>query len=76
MDETVITVANQTQVPARLRRRFGAQAGDTVVWEETADGARVRFRRTHRLGDLIGLAPGSARGDSVRAKRGAQRGGR
>lgn len=72
----MITIANQTQVPARLRRRFGAHAGDTVVWEETPEGAKVRFRKTHRLADLVGLAPGASRGDSVRAKRGAQRGGR
>ncbi|HLE46699.1 MAG TPA: hypothetical protein VI818_00250 [Candidatus Thermoplasmatota archaeon] len=74
--ETTITRANQTQVPASIRARHRVQAGDRVIWEESESGdVQVRFRRRATLRDLVGLAPGAARGDSVAAKRRAQRGG-
>ena len=72
--ETKVTEANQTQVPAGIRSRHHVGPGDLVVWEEMPDGTvRVRFRRKHTLRDLVGLAKGAARGNSVEAKRRAQR---
>ena len=76
MGETVITAANQTQVPADLRAKYGLAPGDLVVWEEETEGTvRVRFRSRHRLEDLVGAFPGGAGGDAVVAKKTAQRGG-
>ncbi|HKZ58356.1 MAG TPA: AbrB/MazE/SpoVT family DNA-binding domain-containing protein [Candidatus Thermoplasmatota archaeon] len=72
--ETKVTEANQTQVPAALRTKYGVGPGDVLVWEETADGeVRVRFRHRHRLEDLIGLVKRSRGGDAVRDKKRAQR---
>jgi AbrB family looped-hinge helix DNA binding protein len=72
--ETKVTEANQTQVPAELRARFGVGPGDLLVWEETADGeVRVRFRHRHELKDLVGLVARGRGGDSVRDKKRAQR---
>jgi bifunctional DNA-binding transcriptional regulator/antitoxin component of YhaV-PrlF toxin-antitoxin module len=75
-----VTEANQTQVPAEIRARFGVSPGDVLVWEETPGGElRVRFRRKHRLQDLVGLAgkypPRSSEHDfdAVRDKKRAQR---
>jgi bifunctional DNA-binding transcriptional regulator/antitoxin component of YhaV-PrlF toxin-antitoxin module len=72
--ETKVTGANQTQVPAKLRIKYGVGPGDVLVWEETAEGeVRIRFRRRHKLEDLIGLVKGSRGGDAVRDKKRAQR---
>lgn len=72
--ETKVTESNQTQVPAGLRAKHGIGPGDLVVWEETAKGeVRVRFRRRYTLADLVGIAPGAGGGDSVAAKKRAQR---
>ncbi len=72
---TKVTDANQTQVPAELRHKFGIEPGDLVVWEETEDGeVRVRFRRKKTLWDIVGIAPGAGGGDAVEAKKRAQRG--
>lgn len=72
---TKVTDANQTQVPADLRHRFGVEPGDIVVWEADEDGeVRVRFRKKRTLWDLEGIAPGSGVGDAVEAKKRAQRG--
>lgn len=72
--ETRVTEANQTQVPAVLRTKYGVGPGDVLVWEETADGeVRVRFRHRHKLEDLVGLVKGSRGGDAVRDKKRAQR---
>lgn len=76
MSETVITAANQTQVPADLRARFKLGPGDLVVWEEAKDGAVVRFRRRYRLDDLVGAFKGGPGGDAVADKKRVQRGGR
>lgn len=73
--ESKVTDANQTQVPAEIRARFGVAPGDVVVWEETPEGdLRVRFRKRYRLEDLTGLAKGGRGGDAVADKRRAQRG--
>jgi bifunctional DNA-binding transcriptional regulator/antitoxin component of YhaV-PrlF toxin-antitoxin module len=72
--QTRVTKANQTQVPAELRARYQIGPGDVVVWEETSHGIQVRFRPRRTLRDLIGIAPGIAGGDSVAAKKRAQRG--
>lgn len=75
MAETKVTDSLQTQVPAEVRRKFKVAAGDVVVWEPAADGTvRVHFRHQRTLADLVGLAPDIAKGDSVKAKRQAQRG--
>lgn len=76
-DETTILASGQTQVPARMRRKTGAKAGDRLVWEEMKDGS-YRVRVAHRAGleGLVGMADGLAQGDSVAAKKWAQRGGR
>lgn len=72
--ETKVTDSNQTQVPASLRAKHNVAPGDLVVWEENESGEiRVRFRSRQKLRDLVGIAPGAARGDSVAAKRRAQR---
>ncbi len=72
--ETKVTDANQTQVPAELRAKFGVGPGDVLVWEETAAGeVRVRFRRRHKLPDLVGAFHGGGRTDAVQDKKRAQR---
>lgn len=72
--ETKVTEANQTQVPATLRAKFGIGPGDVIVWEETASGeVRVRFRRRRTLQDLVGLVDRGHGGDALRDKRRAQR---
>lgn len=77
--ESKVTDGNQTQVPAEIRARYGISPGDVVVWEETPEGElRVRFRRRHKLGDLVGALgretpkPTRAR-DAVADKKRAQR---
>jgi len=73
--ETKVTEANQTQVPAELRSKYGVGPGDVLVWEETADGEiRVRFRHRHTLEGLVGLVRSGRAGDAVRDKKRAQRG--
>ncbi|MGQ0535627.1 MAG: AbrB/MazE/SpoVT family DNA-binding domain-containing protein [Methanobacteriota archaeon] len=77
--ETKVTEANQTQVPAALRAKYGVRPGDVLVWEDTPDGeVRVRFRRRYALRDLVGAfpaRPGRRRShDAVRDKKRAQRG--
>lgn len=78
--ESKVTDANQTQVPAEVRARYGVSPGDVMVWEETPDGElRVRFRRKYKLEDLAGLVgkyPSRSKGpfDAVRDKKRAQRG--
>jgi bifunctional DNA-binding transcriptional regulator/antitoxin component of YhaV-PrlF toxin-antitoxin module len=72
--ETKVTEANQTQVPAALRAKYGVGPGDVLVWEETADGeVRVRFRRRRTLEDLVGMVRDSRGGDALRDKKRAQR---
>jgi bifunctional DNA-binding transcriptional regulator/antitoxin component of YhaV-PrlF toxin-antitoxin module len=72
--ETKVTDANQTQVPAEFRTKYGVGPGDVIVWEETDDGElRVRFRHRHKLEDIVGLVQGSQGGDAVRDKKRAQR---
>ncbi len=76
-DETVVTQSNQTQVPARVRRENHIEPGDRLIWEGSRRGTiQVRVRKRGRIEDIIGIAPGAARGDSVAAKKRAQRGGR
>lgn len=73
--ETKVTEANQTQVPADIRAKFGVEPGDLLVWEESDQGdVRVRFRHRRELGDLVGLIHGGRGGDAVRDKKRAQRG--
>jgi bifunctional DNA-binding transcriptional regulator/antitoxin component of YhaV-PrlF toxin-antitoxin module len=72
--ETKVTDANQTQVPAEVRAKHKIGPGDLVVWDEAPDGSlRVSFRRRHTLRDMVGFATGASDGDSVEAKRRAQR---
>jgi AbrB family looped-hinge helix DNA binding protein len=72
--QTKVTDANQTQVPAELRSKFGVRPGDVLVWEEMPDGEiRVRFRRRRTLEDLVGLIDRGKGGDAVRDKKRAQR---
>lgn len=72
--ETKVTDANQTQVPAQIRSKHHVGPGDLVVWEEMPDGSlKVFFRRRHTLRDMVGFARGAAQGNSVEAKRDAQR---
>lgn len=74
---TKVTEANQTQVPAELRRKHDVEPGDLVVWEETPDGeVRIRFRKRRSIWDIADVAPGAGGGDAVEAKRDAQRGDR
>ncbi len=73
--ETKVTDANQTQVPAVLRRKYGVEPGDAVVWEETEEGEiRVRFRKRHEPEDLVGAFSGGRGGDALEDKDRAQRG--
>lgn len=73
--ESKVTDANQTQVPAEVRARYGVSPGDIVVWDVTPDGElRVRFRRKYQLKDLVGLIKGGTGGDAVVDKKRAQRG--
>jgi len=74
--ETVITAANQTQVPADLRAKYRLGPGDVVVWEEEAGGVVVRFRPRHRPEDLVGAFGGGRGGNAVADKKRAQRAGR
>ncbi|HEX9815773.1 MAG TPA: AbrB/MazE/SpoVT family DNA-binding domain-containing protein [Candidatus Thermoplasmatota archaeon] len=76
-EETTVTDSNQTQVPSRVRREYHIEPGDRLIWERGGGGTiRVRVRKRGRIEDLVGIAPGAARGDSVEAKKRAQRGGR
>lgn len=76
MDETTLLQSGQTQVPARVRKAFGASAGDRIVWEPMRDGSfRVRIEPRKGLRGLVGAAKG-LKMDAVAAKKQAQRGGR
>lgn len=71
---TKVTDANQTQVPAELREKYGVKPGMVVVWEDVGGGeVRVSFRPRRTLRDLVGIAPNIPH-DSVAAKKRAQRG--
>ena len=77
--ETRLTEANQTQVPAQFRARFGLGPGDVVVWEEVDGEIHIRFRKRYRLEDLVGAfeshpKTGELRPDAVADKKRAQRG--
>ena len=44
-------------LPVALRRRLAIEAGDDLVFEETADGAAMRVVHRRRLGDFLGALP-------------------
>ncbi|MFA5860807.1 MAG: AbrB/MazE/SpoVT family DNA-binding domain-containing protein [Candidatus Thermoplasmatota archaeon] len=72
--ETKVTDANQTQVPAEIRTKHKVGPGDIVIWDEHPDGSlTVHFRRRHTLRDMVGFAKSATKGNSVEAKRRAQR---
>lgn len=76
--ETKLTDKFVTQVPAAIRKDEDLQPGETVLrWRRVGPGRyEVLFRKRKSLDDLIGLAPGASGGDSVKAKKWAQQGGR
>ncbi len=43
-----LTIKSQATVPARVRKRLNLKPGDTVIFEETADGA-VCIRKAEPL---------------------------
>jgi len=54
-ETTRITRKGQTTIPQELRRKYGLEPGDTVVWEETDDGIVVKKRElTEARGLLAG----------------------
>jgi len=76
--ETKLTDKYVTQVPASIRKEEDLQPGETVLrWRKIGPGRyEVLFRKRKSLDDLVGLAPGASGGDSVKAKKWAQAGGR
>jgi antitoxin PrlF len=52
-----VTSKGQVTLPVALRRRLAIEAGDDLVFEETADGAAVRVVHRRRLGDFLGAMP-------------------
>lgn len=54
---TRVTSKGQVTLPVALRRRLAIEAGDDLVFEETADGAAVRVVHRRRLGDFLGAVP-------------------
>lgn len=77
MMETTVTDKNVTQVPAQLRKDEGVEPGTVLRWRKVGPGRyEVSFRKKLTLGDVAGIAPGVSGGDSVKAKKWAQAGGR
>ena len=54
---TRVTSKGQVTLPVALRRRLAIEAGDDLVFEETADGAAVRVVHRRKLGDFLGAVP-------------------
>jgi antitoxin PrlF len=54
---TRVTSKGQVTLPVALRRRLAIEAGDDLVFEETADGAAMRVVHRRRLGDFLGAVP-------------------
>lgn len=78
MSETTrITRKGQTTIPQELRKKYGLEPGDTVVWEETDDGIVVKKTgQTEARGLLAGEMSEDERravaeelGNEIRAKR-------
>jgi bifunctional DNA-binding transcriptional regulator/antitoxin component of YhaV-PrlF toxin-antitoxin module len=44
-------------LPVALRRRLAIEAGDDLVFDETADGVAMRVVHRRRLGDFLGAVP-------------------
>lgn len=57
MVRTRVTSKGQVTLPAAFRKRLDIQAGDDLVFEETADGAVVRVVHRRRLQDFLGAVP-------------------
>jgi AbrB family looped-hinge helix DNA binding protein len=76
-ETTRITRKGQTTIPQELRRKYGLEPGDTVVWEETDDGIVVKkTEKTEARGLLAGEMSEDERravaeelGDEIRTKR-------
>lgn len=77
---TRITRKGQTTIPQRLREKYDLEPGDTVVWEETADGIVVRKEETTDARGLLadGLSEAEREdlaaelSDEIREKRDAE----
>jgi len=41
-ETTRVTDKGQTTIPQSLREKYGIEAGDTVIWEDTDEGLVVR----------------------------------
>jgi len=54
---TRVTSKGQVTLPVALRRRLAIEAGDDLVFEETADGAAMRVVHRRVLGDFLGALP-------------------
>jgi AbrB family looped-hinge helix DNA binding protein len=52
-----VTSKGQVTLPVALRRRLAIEAGDDLVFEETADGAAMRVVHRRRLGEFLGAVP-------------------
>jgi AbrB family looped-hinge helix DNA binding protein len=54
---TRVTSKGQVTLPVALRRRLGIEAGDDLVFDESAEGVAVRVVHRRRLGEFLGAVP-------------------
>ncbi len=65
----------QISVPSELRRKFGVDVGDEVVWILKDDEVRTDFRKRPGLENIVGLGSSGKKGENaVEWKKKAQRG--
>lgn len=72
---TRVSRGYQVVVPSQIRKRYGVEVGDELVWVVDDQGVRTDFRKKPGLENILSLGNSGKKESAVVLKKKIQRGG-